>query len=143
MLHRAVVVRRFASRDRLGLGHRVFAALRTVLNFETKVTHRLLFNPIYSVQLEPEETPEGERWSAAEASRFIAASAGDPLGLLFRVVVLTGERRGEAVGFRWSAADLDAGYLGVGKTVLQLGGTVVQEDKAKTRTSKPARLAGR
>ena len=51
-------------------------------------------------------------------------------------MILTGERRGEVVGFRWSAADLNAGYLGVGKTVLQLGGTVVQEDKAKTRTSK-------
>jgi hypothetical protein len=46
--------------------------------------------------------PEAEQWSAAEVGRFIAASAGDPLGLLFRVVVLTGERRGEAVGFRTS-----------------------------------------
>jgi integrase len=47
-----------------------------------------------------------------------------------------GAAGGELVGFRWSASDLDAGYLGVGKTILQLGGTITQEDKAKTRTSK-------
>lgn len=116
--------------------HRVFAALRTVLNFEVKVTHRLAFNPVYAVRLEPEVTPEAEHWSAAEAARFLASCAGDPLGLMFRVGVLRGLRRGELVGFRWSASDLDAGYLGVGKTILQLGGTLVLEDQAKTRDSK-------
>ena len=53
-----------------------------------------------------------------------------------RQAVLRGPRRGELVGFRWSASDLDAGYLGVGKTILQLGGTITQEDKAKTKASK-------
>jgi integrase len=116
--------------------HRIFAALRTVLNFEVKVTHRLTFNPVYAVQLEPEERDEAERWTAAESDRFLAACEGDPLALMFRVAVLRGTRRGELVGFRWSASDLDAGYLGVGKTILQLGGTVVFEDKAKTAASK-------
>ena len=124
----------------LGVGtasqHRVFAALRTVLNFEVKVTHRLAFNPIYAVRLEPEETPEAQLWSAAEAARFLAACADDPLGLMFRVAVLRGPRRGELVGFCWAASDLDAGYLGVPKTILQLGGTITPEDKAKTRASK-------
>jgi integrase len=116
--------------------HRIFAALRTVLNFEVKVTHRLTFNPVYAVQLEPEERDEAEHWTAAEADRFLAACDGDPLALMFRVAVLRGTRRGELIGFRWSASDLDAGYLGVGKTILQLGGTVVFEDKAKTAASK-------
>jgi integrase len=116
--------------------HRVFAALRTVLNFEVKVTHRLPFNPVYAVRLELEETPEAQHWSAAEAARFLAASADDPLGLMFRMAVLRDPRRGELVGFRWAASDLDAGYLGVGKTILQLGGTITPEDKAKTRDSK-------
>lgn len=75
--------------------HRVFAALRTVLNFEVKVTHRLMFNPIYVVRLEPEETPEAERWSAAEAGRFLAVSGAHPLGLMFRIAVLRGSRRGD------------------------------------------------
>ena len=114
--------------------HRVFAALRTVLNFEVKVTHRLVFNPVYAVRLEPEETPEAERWSASEAARFLAASAEDPLGLMFRIAVLRGSRRGELCGFRWADSDLDAGYLSVDRPLLQLGGQIV-EGKPKTRSS--------
>jgi integrase len=114
--------------------HRVFAALRTVLNFEVKVTHRLIFNPVYVVRLEPEETPEAERWSAAEAARFLAASTGDPLGLMFRIAVLRGSRRGELCGFRWTGSDLNAGYLSVDRPLLQLGGQIV-EGKPKTKKS--------
>jgi integrase len=106
--------------------HRVFAALRTVLNFEVKVTHRLVFNPVYAVRLEPEETPEAERWSASEAARFLEVSADDPLGLMFRIAVLRGNRRGELCGFRWTGSDLDAGYLSVDRTILQLGGQIVE-----------------
>jgi len=114
--------------------HRVFAALRTVLNFEVKVTHRLAFNPVYAVRLEPEETPEAQRWNAAEAARFLAACADDELGLMFRIAVLRGARRGELVGFRWASSDLDAGYLSVDRPILQLGGRIV-EGKPKTRDS--------
>jgi integrase len=114
--------------------HRVFAALRTILNFEVKVTHRLVFNPVYAVRLEPEETPEAERWSAREAARFLIVAAEDPLGLMFRIAVLRGSRRGELCGFRWTGSDLDAGYLSVDRPLLQLGGKIV-EGKPKTRSS--------
>lgn len=60
--------------------HRVFAALRTVLNFEGKVTHRLAFNPVYAVRLEPEETAEAQRWRAVQATRFLEASASEGSG---------------------------------------------------------------
>jgi integrase len=114
--------------------HRLMAALRAFLNYQWRRAHKLPFNPCFAVKLEPEVTPEAERWSAAEARTFIAASAADPLGLMFRIILLRGERRGEAVGFRWSGADLDAGYLTVEKTVLELGGHVI-DGKPKTRTS--------
>ena len=45
--------------------HRVFAALREFCNFEVRKTRRLAFNPVYAVELEPESTPEAQRWSAA------------------------------------------------------------------------------
>jgi hypothetical protein len=38
------------------------------------------------------------RASANPPSTRLAAASGDPLGLMFRVVVLRGARRGEAVG---------------------------------------------
>jgi integrase len=112
--------------------HRVYAALREFLNHLWKQRHVIAFNPVYAVELEAEETPEGQRWSAAQAARFLAASAADPLGLMFRVVVLRGARRGEAVGFRWAGTDLDAGYLTVERPVLQLGGEVI-EGRAKSK----------
>jgi integrase len=93
-----------------------------------------VFNPIYAVRLEPEETPEAERWSATEAARFLAMSADDPLGLMFRIAVLRGNRRGELCGFRWADADLDAGYLSVDRPILQLGGQII-EGKPKTKPS--------
>ena len=114
--------------------HRIFAALRAFLNFHVKVVHTIAFNPIYAVRLEPEEREEAQRWSGAEAYRFLAATAGDPLGLMFRIIVLCGARRAEAIGFRWAGADLDAGFLTVARPILQLGGDVI-EGKAKTRTS--------
>jgi integrase len=112
--------------------HRVYAALREILNYLWKQRHVITFNPVYAVELEAEETPEGQRWTAAQAARFLAVTEADPLGLMFRLVVLRGARRAEAVGFRWSAADLDAGYVAVDRPVLQLGGEVI-EGRAKSK----------
>jgi integrase len=64
--------------------------------------------------------------------RFLAYCEGRPLGLMFRTVVLRGARRGEAVGFRWSTSDLNAGYLGVDRPVLQIGGKIT-EGKARSK----------
>lgn len=66
---------------------------------------------VYAVELEPEESPEAQRWTRWRGPAIPGATAGDPLGLLFRVVILRGARRAEACGFRWAGADLDAGYL--------------------------------
>ena len=82
--------------------HRVYAALREFCNFEMKHTRRLSYNPVYAVELEPEVTPEAQRWDAGQVRVFLAASHGDPLALLFRVILLFGPRRGEAIGLRWS-----------------------------------------
>ena len=114
--------------------HRIYAALREVLNHAWKQRHVILFNPVYAIELEPEETPEADRWSAEEARRFLKYTQGKPLGLMFRTIVLRGARRAEAVGFRWGSSDLDAGYLGVDRPILQLGGAVV-EGRPKTRGS--------
>jgi integrase len=114
--------------------HRVYAALREFLNHAWKRRHVIAFNPVYAVELEAEITPEAQRWTAAQAARFLAATVDDPLALVFRLVLLRGVRRGEALGFRWAGTDLDAGYLTVQSTVLQLGGEVT-EGRPKTRGS--------
>jgi integrase len=113
--------------------HRVYAALREFCNFEMKHTTRLARNPVYAVELEPEVTPEARRWSAAQARAFLAAASGDPLCLLYRIVLLRGARRGEAAGLRWADSDLDAGYVAVKRPIVLIGGDVV-ESAPKTRT---------
>ena len=112
--------------------HRIYAALREFFNFGVRKTRRMSFNPIYAIELEPEERQEASRWSAGQAAPFLSQSADEPLALLFRIVLLRGTRRGEACGLRWSGADLDAGNLTVARPLLLIGANVV-EGKPKTR----------
>lgn len=116
--------------------HRIFAALRGFLNFQWKVAHALTFNPVYAVQLAPEEEYEAQRWTAAQTRAFLRACADDELGLMFRVVVLCGARRAEAAGFRWESSDLGAGYLAVERPIVQLGG---QMDESAPKSKKSRR----
>ena len=51
--------------------HRVYAALREFCNFEVRKTRRLGFNPVWTVELEAEITPEAQRL----LSEFLAAAA--------------------------------------------------------------------
>lgn len=48
----------------------------------------------------------GEAMDHRGSGMVLSVTAGDPLGLMFRIVVLCGGRRGEVVGFRWAGADL-------------------------------------
>ena len=113
--------------------HCVYAALREFCNFEVRKTRRLAFNPIYAVELAPEVTPEARRWSASQARAFLAATVGDPLGPLFRIVLLRGARRGEAVGLRWADTDLDAGYMRARRPIVIVRGAVT-ESTPKTKS---------
>jgi len=126
---------------------RVFATLRAALNAAVK-QRKITWNPATGVELDSAEPRERRRWNPAEAARFIAATAGDPMGLMFRVAVLRGCRRGELCGFRWADAELDKPYrdpvtgkkrngavLTVERPIIELGGKL-RESKAKTLAGK-------
>jgi integrase len=51
------------------------------------------------------------------------------MGLMYRILILTGIRRGELCGLRWADADLDRGVLTVSRTLLQLGGKLTERPK--------------
>jgi len=55
------------------------------------------------------------------------------MGLMLRIAVLRGARRGELAGLRRADVDLDAGVLTVASTILQLGGKLVIGGKPKTK----------
>jgi integrase len=110
---------------------RIYATLRAALNDAVK-KRQLTWNPCAGVELDPETPAPRQRWTPAEAAKFIGYVAHDPMGLMFRLAVLRGARRGELCGFRWSGTDLDRGVLTVERPMLQLGGQLI-ESTAKTR----------
>jgi integrase len=67
------------------------------------------------------------------SATFLAFTKDDPLGPLFRIVLLRGARRGEAVGLRWSDSDLDSGYVRVRRPIVLVRGAVT-ESTPKTKT---------
>ena len=128
-----------------GTRHRVLATLRGAMNAAVR-QRKIMFSPCAGIELEPESPPEAQRWTPAQAAQFIEATATDPMGLMFRVMVLSGCRRAELCGFRWAFADLEVPYrdpetgeghmgavLTVKRTILQLGGKLHEEPTAKTR----------
>jgi integrase len=115
-----------------GTQHRVLATLRAAMNAAVK-QRQITWNPCVGVELEPENPPEAQRWTPAQAARFIAYTRDDKLGLAYRVMILCGCRRAELAGFRWAGADLDRGVLTVARPIVQLGGRLVEEATAKSR----------
>jgi integrase len=67
----------------------------------------------------------------------LALTRGDELGLLYRVLILTGLRRGEAIGLQWGDLDLVAGKVKVCRQVTCVNGDLVTgppKSKAGGRT---------
>lgn len=74
-------------------------------------------------------------WTPEEAKRFLAAVEGDRLAPLWKLMLATGLRRGEALGLRWENVDLEAGTLAVVQTVVVAAGKVITSEP-KTSSSR-------
>ncbi len=67
-----------------GTRHRVLATLRAGLNAAVK-QRQITWNPCAGIELEPENPAEAQRWTPAEAARFLGYVADDPMGLKVRM----------------------------------------------------------
>jgi len=82
--------------------------------------------------------PEMAWWTPAELRSFLDLTANEALGPLFRVAAMTGMRRGEVCGLRWSDVDLDKARIEVRHqlTVVRTPGApdggLVFSDRTKT-----------
>ena len=113
--------------------HRVFATLGAALN--AAVRQRLIpWNPCAGVELPPERHDPANVWGSEQVSAFLAATASERLHLAWRLVLLRGLRRGEVLGLTWPDVHLDDGYLRVTRTLMQLGGKVM-DGTPKSRAS--------
>ncbi len=57
--------------------------------------------------------PEQSWWTPEELRRFLAQTADEALGPVFHLAALSGMRRGEVCGLRWTDVDLDAARIEV------------------------------
>ncbi len=76
--------------------------------------------------LPPATRPRPRAWSPSELRRFLAAVVDDRLGPLWRLIAMTGCRRGEALGLRWADLNLDDAVVTFAWQRTIAGGRVVE-----------------
>jgi integrase len=83
------------------------------------------------------EFREMKTWTAEEVRQFLGFAANDDLHDLWFLMVMTGLRRGEALGLRWQDVDLDRERLAVRQTFVTVGHVV---ERSKPKTSRGQRV---
>lgn len=107
------------------LGAIVSAAL-TYAKRKKVVLHNVAENSDPPKAVRPRRTV----WTAKETSRFLDAVGDDRLSALWRLLVVTGMRRGEVCGLRWLDVDLEAATVTVAQQIVPVGRELVfQEPK--------------
>jgi integrase len=83
-------------------------------------------NPVAAVELPRADRPAVRAWTAEQMARFLAHTRDDRLSPLWRFLVVSGCRRGEALGLRWADVDLEAGVATITNQRTIAGGRVVE-----------------
>lgn len=84
-------------------------------------------NYVTQVELPRYERPHVVAWDSEQSARFLAHSeaVGDPLHVLWRLLLVTGLRRGELLGLRWQDVDLVLGTVTVEQSRVRVDHRVV------------------
>lgn len=91
---------------------------------------KLAVNPAASAKLPRNPKNEMKAYTPEQLRVFASATAGDRLAAIWRLCALTGMRKGELCGLRWSDVDLDAKTLQVVRARVQhREGTTIEEPK--------------
>jgi integrase len=100
---------------------RIHATLMSALN--TAVRRGLIRrNPAATVELAKAIQTVGSVWTVDQAAAFLKVTRGDPLALLYRILLICGLRRGEAVGLRWTDVDLEASEIKIAQQMVLVAG---------------------
>lgn len=76
--------------------------------------------------------PEMQFWMPAELAAFLTAMAEDEQFALYRLTGMTGLRRGEVCGLRWSDVELDASRIQVRHQLNVVDGKLVETEHPKS-----------
>ena len=138
-LRKAHIVGLYASLQSEPRGKRRPLNPRTVLHLH-RVLHRAFewaveidligSNIFHRVKAPRVKDADTRALSLEEAGRFFDAARGSDFEAFFHIAALTGARRGELVGLKWDAVDLESGTL------------TIRTSLASTRAKKVERAAG-
>jgi integrase len=124
---------------RSGLAPRTVHHVHTCLHKACKDAVRwgyLMRNPLDAAD-PPRTNGDGTRemkiWSAEQLSAFLASTRDERLFPLWRLLAMTGMRRGEAVGLRWDDVDLENARLSVRRALIPHGDTVIVSEPKTAR----------
>lgn len=98
--------------------------------------HNPTWKAASNLKIEPHEL---DVWTADELRGFLAATLDTPNHPLWRVLAMTGMRRGEACGLQWGDFDAAASTLSVRRSRVPVGG-VVHEQTPKTHKTRTVDL---
>jgi integrase len=121
-----------------GLSASTIRTIYTVLRSALDIAARdglIRSNPAAAVRRPGVERKDAPHLTADQAQVLLEAINGDRLESLFRVMLATGLRRGEALGLHWSDVDLDAALLRV-RWTLSRTSRGLKLDKPKTDRSR-------
>jgi integrase len=104
---------------------RIHATLSSALS-DAEEENLIDDNPAARVRLPRIEKKRIQVWEPVEAGAFLDAATEHRLGALFEIAVLTGMRRGELCGLRWSDVDLPGRKLKVRVQLVQVGKDIVE-----------------
>jgi integrase len=103
---------------------RVHAVLRSALG--SAVKRRLIpYNPAEHIELAPENPRRAKPWTPAQCLTFLRAIQDDRLAALYDLMLVTGLRRGEAIGLRWEDVDVGGEALFAVQQITEVHGKAV------------------
>lgn len=117
---------------------RVNATLKSALASAMK-EQLITYNAAKLVELPKAERPKVTPWEPTELGHFLDHVASDRLGPVFELMAMTGLRRGEALGLRWSDVDLDQGVIHVRQQLVTIGHRI-EFGKPKTKAGEDRRV---
>lgn len=92
-------------------------------------------NPSVGIRLPKVTKKDFEAWEPEQVGTFLDIAAEHRLGALFELAMLTGMRRGELIGMRWSDVDLTRRIVSIRNNRVQAGNVIV-ENAPKTKSGR-------